>query len=102
MKFTSVDYSDGAELVLKITHITKEKTESYYFDHLDEDKISNFIAEHIGEQINSLNGCPIFMEVAGWAYNYCDIYGAEYSLESYDVEEKEWKIEILYTIEDKT
>lgn len=102
MKRISVDYSEGAELVLNITHITKEKTESYIFDHLDEDKISAFIAEHIGEQINELNGCPIYMEVAGWAYNYCGTQGDEYSLENYDVDENEWEIEICYTIKDNT
>ncbi len=98
----SVDHSEGAECVLCITHITENENTCHIFDRLDEDKISDFIAKNIGEQINSLNGCPIYMEVAGWAYNYCGTHGDEYSLDPYDVDEDEWKIEICFVTKDNT
>ena len=95
MKTCTVDYSNGANCVLSITHNRNGKSNTYLFNHSDEDAISNFISEHIGEQLHDLNGCPIYMEVAGWSACFEGSCDEEYSLNNYDIDENEWNICIL-------
>ena len=48
------DYSNGSDYILEITHIVNDEDQhTYYFRATDEDSISKFIAEHVGDWINN-------------------------------------------------
>ncbi len=96
-RHVNIDRSKGADVVLRITHATEESIERYTFDRFDEDGISEFIAEHVGEQLHELNGCPIFMEIVGWASGDFGEQDDEYSeLGYFGLDEDEWKFEICH------
>lgn len=90
-----VDYSNGTDNILVITHNTKSITDKVIFRATDEDTISEWIASNIGEQINDINGCPIFMEVSSWASLNAGENGLKYSLANYpDIDASKWVIEL--------
>lgn len=74
---SGVDYSNGSNLVAEII-FNKEPNNYYRFDPQDEDAISNFIYEKIGEE-HRFDEIPWFMEASAWctfAYNG-DIFKAD-------------------------
>lgn len=90
-----VDYSNGADNILVITHNAKSITDKVIFKATDEDTISEWIANNIGEQINDINGCPIFMEVSSWASLNVGENGLKYLLANYpDIDASKWVIEL--------
>ena len=90
-----VDYSNGADNILIITHNIKDITEEIIFSATDEDTISEWIANNIGEQINEINGCPIFMEISSWADLNAGVDGLKYTLENYPgINDSEWTIKL--------
>lgn len=62
-----VDYSNGAEAVAIINIDNCE----YFFDAQDEDRISDFLYERIGEREHELSGIPLFMEASSWCTLAC-------------------------------
>ena len=91
MKRIVINHSQS-DCILEIRHIESDRETSHCFNALDEDGISEFVYEHIGDQLHELNNCPIFSEIAGWASNNAGANNEEYSLDHYEVNQKEWKI----------
>lgn len=57
-----IDYSNGSEFVA-IIHINNCE---YVFDAQDEETISDFLYEKIGERECELSGIPVFIEASSW------------------------------------
>lgn len=96
MIHTSVNYSNGTHSVLQIKHFTESHVDTTILNAMDEGYVSEWIMRNIGEQIHSLNGCPIFMELSAWAYNNAGADYEEYSLDAYpDIDASEWEITLL-------
>ncbi len=94
MRNVETDYSNGAGCVLEITRVTDGLERKVIFNALDEDRISEYIRINIGEQLHAISGCPIYMEIPGWAYTGA---GADekYSLDNYPgINSSEWKVEL--------
>ena len=90
-----VDYSNDANNILVITHNTKGITDEVILSATDEDAISEWVADNIGEQINAINGCPIFTKVSSWASLYAGEDGLKYTLDNYPgIDVPEWTIEL--------
>ena len=91
-----VDYSNNANDILEIKHKVNNKEEIYIFNAKDENIISEWISNNIGEYLHCLNGCPIYMELSSWAYINAGADSLEYSLDSYtDIDSSEWEICLL-------
>lgn len=94
MRQLETDYSNGAYCVLEITHITDGLEKKTIFNALDEAWISEYVKNHIGEQVHAISGCPIYMEIPGWAYAGAGA-DEEYSLDNYSgINSSEWKVEL--------
>lgn len=65
-----VDYSNGSNLVAEII-FNKEPNKYYRFNPQDEDTISDFIYNRIGEE-HRFDGIPWFMEAAAWCTFACN------------------------------
>lgn len=65
-----VDYSNGSDLVAEII-FEQEPDEYYRFDPQNEDRISDFLYDKIGEECR-FDGVPWFMEAASWCTFACD------------------------------
>lgn len=57
-----VDYSNGSEFVAIIDFDNCE----YVFDTQDEDGISDFLYEKIGEREHEISGIPVYIEASSW------------------------------------
>lgn len=94
------DCRDGA--VLRIEHRRERGSDFYFLDPSDEKTVAGWIYDNLGEAINSQNGCPIFSEVAGWAFINAGYDGLEYTLEDYpDINGDEWSITLWNLSEDE-
>ena len=67
---SGADYSNESNLVAEII-FNKEPNNYYRFDPQDEDAISDFIYNKIGEEHRS-DGIPWFMEAAAWCTFACN------------------------------
>lgn len=74
-----VDYSNGAEVVA----IIEMEDCEYVFDVQDEEGISDFLYEKIGERECEANGIPVFIEASSWC-PLADI-GTEYEDEEFTI-----------------
>ena len=96
MRTVETDYSNGAECVLEIARYVDGLEKKVVFNASDEDRVSEYIRTNIGEQLNDMNGCPVYMEVPGWAYANAGA-DEEYSLYNYPgIDASEWKIELKH------
>ena len=95
-KKNCVDYSNGADDILVIQHHTKAMINEVIFNATEEDNISEWITNNIGEQINEINGCSIFTEVSSWASLYAGEDELKYTLDNYpELDDSEWTIELF-------
>jgi len=86
------DYSYDKDFILEITHYT-EKIEQFIFSADDEDNIATWIDANMGEHINNVNGCPLFMELSSWASINAGQNEIEYTLNNYPtIDSSKWKI----------
>lgn len=57
-----VDYSNGAEIIAKISI----NGEEYIFDAQNENAISDFLYGEIGEVLHETSRVPLFIEASSW------------------------------------